>query len=182
MYEFTHLKERISAVSAWLHKELANIQTGRATPSFLDGIMIESYGTKIPITQTASITAEDAKTLRVAPYDSSQIKAIESAINAANLGVSVAVDDKGVRVIFPALTTETREKYVKLAKNKLEDARVSLRRERDHTNSDIEAKAKGGDLSEDQKKNAKEEVEKLVKKGNESFADITSKKEGEILG
>ena len=181
-YSFTQLKKEIDSVKEWLSKELGAIHTGRASIAFLDGIKIESYGAFMPIVQVASLTIEDAKTLRVSTWDKGSIAPIDKAIREANLGVSVAADDKGLRVIFPELTTETREKYVKIAKKKLEEARISLRGAREGIWTDIQQKEKDGDMSEDDKFRSKEEMEKIIKEGNDALDDILKAKEKEILG
>ena len=177
-YDFSTTKTRFTEISGWLIKELSTIQTGRATPALLDGVLVDAYGSKTPLSQSASITSEDPRTLRVVPYDSSQIKSIEKGIVDKNVGVSVSVDDKGVRVIVSELTTETRDKYAKIVRAKLEEARVSVRKERDSTINNI--RSKDMDLSEDYKKKSKEELEKLVKEGNEYLSEISEKKEKEL--
>ena len=132
------------------------------------------------INQCASIGIEDARVIRVTPYDKSQAKEIEKAITAANLGVSVAVDDKGVRIFFPELTGEKREAFVKSAKLKLEDARVNIRSIRDETVKDIEAKEKEGGMGEDDKFRFKAEMQKLIDEGNKNLETLFEKKEKEI--
>jgi len=97
-----------------------------------------SYGTKLPINQVAGITVEDAKTIRVTPWDKNQIKEIENALNTADLGVSVVVDDQGLRVIFAELTSERRNSLIKVAKSKLEEAKISLRNARDEVWNEIQ--------------------------------------------
>jgi ribosome recycling factor len=179
-YNFSQFNTRSKEIAEWLKKELTSIQTGMASPALLDNILIESYGTQAPLKQSASITLEDARTLRVVPYDNGQVKAIEKGIIDSNLGLSVSVDGVGIRAMVPELTTETREKYAKLVKVKLEESRVSIRKERDHTLNDIRSKDLG--LSEDEQKRAKEELEKHVKEGNDLLSEISDKKEKEILG
>ena len=182
LYTFTQFQKNITETQEWLKKELANIQTGRANSAFLDGLFIESYGSNVPVTQVANIGNEDARTLRIVPWEAKNAKAIFRAVEELNLGLSLSIDDKGVRVVFPELTTETREKYVKLVKNKLEDARVSLRQERDEVWKDIQKLEKDGDMSEDEKKRAKDEMEKLTKEANEALDALAERREKEIRG
>jgi ribosome recycling factor len=127
-YTFTELQNKLNEIEAWLKKELSSIRTGRATVTILDTVIVEVYGAKSPLNQNANITIEDPKTIRVAPWDKSLITEIEKGIALADLGVSTAVDDEGMRIIFPDLTTETREKLVKKAKNKIEESKVSIRK------------------------------------------------------
>ncbi len=115
-YAFTTFETRAGAITDWLAKELATIRTGRAAPALLDGVQVESYGARVPLPQAASVGVEGSRTLRVSPYDAGAVKAIEKAITDANLGVSVAADDRGVRVIFPELTGERRAQLLKIAK------------------------------------------------------------------
>lgn len=180
MYNFTALKKQIEETKEHLVREYAGIRSGRAAPALLDGVSVESYGSKMTLAQVASITVEDARTIRVAPWDASQIKAIEKAVTDANLGVSTGSDDKGVRVFFPELTSERREQMIKLMRQKLEDARVALRRARDEVWNDIQKKEKASELSEDEKFRAKEEMEKLVKEGNTALEALADKKEKEL--
>ncbi|HOO48179.1 MAG TPA: ribosome-recycling factor, partial [Candidatus Paceibacterota bacterium] len=106
MYNTQEFKNELQKIEVWLSKEYSQIQTGRATPMVLDSISIENYGSYTPIKNIASISVEDSKTLRIAPWDKNQVRLIEGAINEADLGLSVLSDADGVRVIFPMLTTE----------------------------------------------------------------------------
>ncbi len=130
-YDFKPFEKKIKDIEERLSKELSGVRTGRAGPAILDGIQVESYGTRMPITQVANISVEDARTLRIAPWDMSNAKEIEKAITVANLGLSVGMDEKGVRVFFPELTAERRTQLLKLAKEKVEEIRTSLRVARD---------------------------------------------------
>ncbi len=179
-YNFSSYNAKTKETESWLVKELAAIRTGRASTAFLDGVRVESYGTEMPISSVASITTEDAKCIRIAPWDASQTQAIEKAISAASLGVSVSVDDKGVRVIFPELTGERREQLIKVAKEKLEDARVALRRERSVVSDDLNTKKKDGTMSEDDVTRSKTEMEKITQEASMKLEALFDKKEKEI--
>jgi ribosome recycling factor len=177
MNEFeTRLKE----IQDWLTGEYSGIRTGQASPALLDMVKAESYGTKMSINQVASIGVEDARTLRVSPWDASLIKAIEGAIRDADLGVSVVTDSSGLRVIFPELTGERRTQLLKLAKAKLEEARVSVRAARDEEMKDIDRQAKDGEISEDEKFTLKESVQKKVETANVALESAYDRKEAEI--
>lgn len=181
-YNFTSFKEKISGITDWLSKELANIRTGQATVMLLDSVLVESYGTRSPINQNASVNIEDAKTIRITPWDKSLVKEIEKAITLADLGVSTVVDGEGVRVIFPALTTESRQRLVKQAKTKVEEAKVSVRNERNKVAKQIEESQKAGELPEDDAKRAKDEMQKIVDESTNIFESKAKVKETEILG
>ena len=182
MYNVEQTKKNLAACEEWLSKEYSQLHTGRAAPVLLDGVAVEAYGSFQPIKNVASVTIEDPKTLRVAPWDKTMIKEIEKGIQASNLGLSVATDSDGVRVIFPMLTTENREKLVKVLKQKLEDARISVRKAREEVQNDIEAKAKEGGFSEDDKFRAKEELQKNVDEANKELEALFEKKQTEVLG
>lgn len=179
-YDFTKFKSETKTIEEWLKKEYQGLRTGQAAPAILDGILVEAYGQSMPINQVAGITAEGARSLRIAPWDNSVIKAIEKAIQVANLGVSVMSDDKGVRVNFPELTSETRTALIKLAKTKLEEARVSVRDARAEVIADIDAKEKEGGMGEDDKRRYKEDLQKLIDTTNKTLEDIFDKKDKEI--
>lgn len=181
MYDFSSLKEGVKETERWLLGELSAIRTGRATIAVLDGVRVDSYGAKVPVNHIAGITTEDAKTLRITPWDKGQIKEIELAINKANLGVSVAADGEGLRVIFPELTGERREAFIKLAKNKTEEARKRLRLTRDDVWKDIQEKEREGTLTEDEKFRFKDEMQKMIDEANKRFGEMEEKKEREIL-
>jgi len=180
MYDFKELQQNLAEVQEWLRKEYLGLRTGRATPTLLDSIQVESYGARMPISQTASISVEDARTLRIAPWDASQVKEIEKAITNANLGVGVSSDEKGIRVSFPELTSERRMSLIKIAKDKLEDARKSIRGAREEAWSDIQTQEKDGDMSEDEKFRAKDELQKLIDAANEGLEELFTKKEAEV--
>jgi ribosome recycling factor len=179
-YNFSKFSARADETTQWLKGELATIRTGRASVALLDGVKIEAYGSRMPMNQVANVVSEDARTLRITPFDRTQIQEIEKAINDADLGVSVSVDDSGLRAIFPELTAERREILIKQAHKKLEEARISLRNERDETQKDIDASQKASDISEDEKFAAKEQMQKIVDETQKKFDEMVSEKEAEI--
>jgi len=181
-YDFIKLKNKIKEIDEWMKKEYTGIRTGMASPQLLDSVIVESYGQRMPLNQVGSVSVADAKSLLVTPWDASQVKAVEKAITVANLGVSLKTDEKGVRVFFPDLTSERREMLLKLAKEKLEQAKVTLRGVRDEVVKDIEAKEKLGGMGEDEKFRFKAEMQKLVDGANKALEDIFAKKNKEITG
>ncbi len=179
-YDFSKLKEKITDTEAWLKKEYQGIRTGRAAPALLDNIQVESFGTRVPLIQVGNVGVEGARTLRVNVWNAEQIKDVEKAITSANLGVGVSPDESGVRVTFPELTSERRDTLIKLSKDKLEEARISLRNERDSVWSDIQRQEKDGEMSEDEKFVSKDEMQKLIDEGNKLLEVLGDKKEVEI--
>ena len=181
-YNFSNLKTELKKAEEHLSREYSQLNVGRASPSVLDGVMVDSYGSKMPIKNTASVSIEDSKTLRIAPWDKNVIKEIEKAIIASNLGLSVAVDDLGIRVIFPQLTTESREKLVKILKEKLEEARIGVRREREKVWDHVQSEESSGKITEDDKFRAKDELQKIIDEANKNLEAVFSKKEKEVMG
>lgn len=179
-YDFSSLKKRTEEVSRFLSDELSGIRTGMATPAILDSIQVEVYGSRVSVRDISSISIEDPRTLRVSPWDISQLKAIEKSLTVSNLGVSVSTDEKGLRVHFPELTSERRVILGRLVKEKLEEARVSLRLERDKVWSDIQKMEKEGEMSEDEKFKNKDSMQKIIDEGNEKLDLLALKKEKEI--
>ena len=167
-------------IIAWLNTEYAGIRTGQASPALLDSIKVESYGSMMPLNQVGSVGVEDARTLRVSLWDAGGIPAVETALREADLGVSVAVDSAGLRVIFPELTSDRRVQLIKLAKTKLEEARVSVRSARDEIMKDLEKQQKDGDISEDDKFTQKENIQKKVDAVNMQLEGLYTKKESEV--
>jgi ribosome recycling factor len=181
-YNFSNFKTALKKVEEYLSKEYTQLNIGRASPMVLDGVVVESYGSHVPLKNVASVSIEDPKTLRIAPWDKSQVKAIEKAIISSNLGLSVATDDLGIRVIFPQLTTETRQTLVKVLKEKLEEQRITVRKEREVVFHDMETKEKESKMTEDEMFRAKEELQKIINETNGNLEAIFEKKEKEVMG
>lgn len=180
-YNFSNFKGELKKVEEFLSKEYSQLNIGRASPMILDSVSVESYGSLVPVKNVATVSIEDPKTLRIAPWDKTQIKAIEKGIMLADLGLSTAVDDTGIRVIFPQLTTETRQKLVKVLKDKLEESRIVVRKEREHVWDDVQAQEKEGKITEDEKFRAKEDLQKIIDETNKNLEAIFAKKEGEVM-
>lgn len=174
-YNFSGFKQAADNALEWLKGEYTGLRAGRAAPSILDTVNVMAYGSPMKINQLATINLEDPRTLRVSPWDKGVVKDIDSAIRESNLGLSVTVDGEGLRVAFPELTADRRTALVKIAKEKLEDARIRIRNERQKTLTDIDKME-----SDDDKTRAKTELQKLVDEANGKLEDLQSKKEKEI--
>lgn len=179
-YDFSKLKKNIQETEEWLSREFSTIRTGRASTALLDAVRPEVYGARTPLQQVGSITVEDARTIRIVPWDKTNGKGIEKAITEEDLGVSVVVDDSGLRVIFPELTAERRTLLQKVAGEKCEQARVTLRGHRSDTLRDIDASEKEGGIGEDDVKRYKEEVQKMIDAGQKALDTHLQKKHAEI--
>jgi ribosome recycling factor len=173
-------ENRTKGIVTWLQQEFSGIRTGQASPALLDSVRVENYGSKMPINQVASVGIEDARTLRVSPWDASLVSKIESAIRDADLGVSLASDSSGLRVIFPELTSERRVQLLKLAGQKLEDARISVRGARDEAMKALDKQEKDGELSKDAHFAAKEKIQKHVDTTNRQLESLFDAKEAEL--
>lgn len=172
--------KRLDEVNDWLQKEYAGIRTGQANPGLLDSVRVESYGTLVPLQQVGSLSIEDARTLRLSMWDASQVKAAEKSLQEADLGVSVVADSSGLRVIFPELTSERRVQLLKLAKSKLEDARVSVKAARDEAMKELERQFKASEVSEDEKFTMKEKIQKSIDDMNSKLESQYVRKEKEL--
>lgn len=175
-YNFSNFKQQLANIEEWLKKEFSQISTGRANPALLDSISVESYGMFQPIKNIASVTVEEARTLRVSPWDKGVVKDIERAVQQSGLPLSVVSDGNGLRITVPQLTAESKLSLVKICKEKLEEARVKVRLERQGTDKDISETEKG----EDDAFRAREELQKHVDEANRKLEELFQKKESDI--
>ena len=176
MYDFSSLKEDREAAEIWLKGEYVQLQVGRITVAALDPVKVDAYGAKTPISQVASISVEDPKTLLVSPWDSSLLKDVETALREGLQNFSISVHETGVRVHAPDVIGEQREQLKKVVKEKLEEARKSLRISRDN----FVKKMKKEEVSEDEKHRALEEMQEIIEEGNKAFANVAEKKIEEL--
>ncbi|MBI5405507.1 ribosome recycling factor [Candidatus Kaiserbacteria bacterium] len=179
-YDFSKLKANIKETEEWLARELSGVRTGRATPTLLDGVKPEAYGTRTPLRELASVSVEDARTLRIIPWDRGLLKTIEKGITDADLGIGVSADGEGLRVSFPELTSERRTQLSKIAGDKTEQAKVTLRGHRTEALKALEAAEEKGGMGEDDVVRLKAEIQKLVDAGNDALAEALERKESEI--
>lgn len=179
-YDFSLLKKNLLETEEWLTRELSGVRTGRATPALLDAVKPEAYGSRTPLTQLANVSVEDARTLRVIPWDATLIKTIEKGVVDADLGVGVSVDGQGLRVSFPELTSERRTQLSKIAGDKTEQARVTLRGHRTDALKALDEAKKEGGIGDDELKRLKDDVQKHIDVANEKLAALLAKKETEI--
>lgn len=171
---------KLKEVEEWLENEYMAIRTGQASPALLDSVKVESYGSFVKLNQIGSVGIEDARTLRISVWDKQAISSIERAIRDADLGVSTVTDSSGVRVIFPELTADRRIQLLKLAKSKLEDARIAVRNVRDEAMKQIDKQQKDGEISEDEKYTQKENVQTQIDVTNRTLEGLFTHKETEL--
>src|SRR5205085_1337852 len=160
-------------------EEFATIRAGRANPNMFSKLVAEYYGTPTPIQQLASFTAQDARTILVAPYDMGALPAIEKAIRDSDLGVNPSNDGKSIRCVFPELTEERRKEYIKIAKAKAEDGRVSVRNIRRNAKQDLEKLEKDGEVGKDDVTGAEKRLDGLTKKHTDEIDEMLKNKEAE---
>jgi ribosome recycling factor len=179
-YDFKPLEAKLAGAKEWLAREYRGLRTGRATPSILDSVTVTAYGSKMPLKQCGNIAVEDARSLRITPWDAGLVKDIERGVTEADLGVGVSSDSSGVRVTFPELTGERRDQLIKIAKQKLEEARTTVRVARDESWKDIQEKEKAKEMSEDEKFRLKDELQKKIDTCNEDLEKAFDSKEEEM--
>jgi ribosome recycling factor len=164
----------------FLKKDITGLRTGRASVAMVEDIMVEAYGTHQTLKSVATITVADAKTLNIEPWDKSVLGSIEKGIRDSGIGVNPVNDGRMVRVVLPDLTSERRKELAKVLHEKLENARVSVRKVRQESRELIEMEEENKSISEDEKFKLFEEVEKVVKEYNDKIKEIGEKKESEI--
>ncbi|MFC1658011.1 ribosome recycling factor [Candidatus Omnitrophota bacterium] len=162
-------------------REFNSVRTGRATPSLVEGLHIDYYGTPTLLKQLASISTQDAHLLVIQPWDQAVIPEIEKAILKANLGINPSCDGKLVRLPVPPLSKERREELAKLVKKMSEESRISLRTIRHQSKEEIEKLEKDKTIPEDEKFKGIQELQKLIDKYNTRLDEVLKNKEKEIL-
>lgn len=162
-------------------EDFAGIRTGRANSGMFSKIMVDYYGAPTPLQQLASFNIPDARTVLVSPFDKSAMAVIEKALRESDLGVNPSNDGVAIRIVMPALTEERRRDYVKLAKTKSEDARVSIRNIRRKAKDGIDKAVKDGEIGEDEGSRAEKELEVLTKRNVELIDALLAGKEAELL-
>lgn len=170
-------KPQFEKIVERLIEELSTLRTGRASPALVEHVQVEAYGTMQPVKALASMSTPDAKTLNIEPWDQSVIKAIEDAIRKSEIGVNPVVDGKTIRLIMPMMTEESRQKMVKVVHEKLEDARVAVRKVREDAKKKISAMDGGEDIV----RKEQEKLDKTVKDYVTKIDAAGEKKEEEVM-
>jgi len=178
--DLTAAERRMQGALESLRREFASIRTGRASPSILDRVEVEAYGTRMPLNTVANISVPEARLLTVTPFDPSTSKDIERAIEHADIGLNPQNDGKIIRLPIPELTEERRKEMVKRARGMAEDARVSVRNVRRDELKDISELRREGDISEDEERRADEEMQRLTNKYVARIDESLSEKESEL--
>jgi ribosome recycling factor len=171
-----HMKKAVDH----LQQELLKVRAGKASPAMIDGVKVDYYGSQVPISQVANVSASDARTLAVTPWEKNMIPIIEKAIRDANLGLNPGSDGTMVRVPIPALTEERRKSLVKQANGDGENARISIRNIRNDNNKQLKALLKEN-VSEDEVKNGEKSIQELTDKYGHQVDEILKEKEAQIM-
>jgi ribosome recycling factor len=162
-------------------EEFAAIRAGRANPSMFSKLTADYYGTPTPLQQLASFTSPEPRIILISPYDMNSMHAIEKSIRDSDLGVNPANDGKVLRVVLPELTEERRKEFIKLAKSKAEDGRVSVRNVRRTAKQHLEKMEKDGEVGKDDLTGAEKRLDGLTKKHTDEIDEMLKKKEAELL-
>lgn len=173
--------ERMVKSVAATAKELGTIRTGKATPSLLDAVRVESYGALMPLNQLATISTPEARLLVVQAFDKNTVGEIAKAIQKADLGLNPSVDGQIIRLPVPPLNEERRKEMVRRCKNAAEDGRVAVRNVRRDANEQLKEGEKSKDISEDDARKAKDEVQVMTDKYIKQVDALCIKKEQELM-
>ncbi|HEY8286723.1 MAG TPA: ribosome recycling factor [Chloroflexota bacterium] len=168
------------AIEALVH-DMATVRTGRASPALVEGVVVEYYGSPTPINQLASISAADARSLVIAPFDRSAINDIDKAIRKADLGFNPTNDGTNLRVVVPPLTEDRRRDMVKMLHKKLEEHKVAIRNVRREVHDKLKAQEKDKSATADEVRRATERLQKLTDRSVQEMENLGSAKEAEIL-
>ncbi len=165
----------------YLKSEFSHIRTGKANPALISGVKVEYYGAQTPLQQLANITVPEPRLLMVSPYDKSTLPDIEKAIMAAGLGLNPMNDGDFVRIPLPILTEERRKELVKVARDKAEQARISIRNSRRDANETIKKTVESESLPEDSRFEAEDEVQAKTDNHTKAVDELLAGKESEIM-
>jgi ribosome recycling factor len=179
---FAECTKRMKAALEHVQHEFGGVRTGRASVNILDGVQVEAYGSKMPLNQVASLSIPEPTTIMAQPFDPSQLRAIEKAIQSAGLGLNPSNDGKAVRIPLPALTEERRKELSKLVHKLSEEGRNSVRQVRRDANERLKKLLKDHKISEDDEKKGLDEVQKLTDAHIKLIDDLQKKKDTELLG
>ena len=178
---YSYCEEHMGKSLTHLDHEFNSLRTGRATPSLLEGIKVDYYGSQTPLSQCATISVPEARLLVIQPWDKSLLSPAEKAIQAANLGLNPINDGSIIRVPIPAMTDDRRKELIKIVHQMAEEARIAVRNIRRDANEKIKKLEKDKDISEDNAKDAHTEIQRITDKYIENINDAQSVKEKAIL-
>ena len=173
--------ERMDRAVEHTHAQFATVRTGRATPSLVDRLLVDYYGSPVPLQQLASISVPEARQLLIKPHDRNALGAVEKAIRDSDLGVAPNNDGVSIRLSLPQLTEERRREYVKVVKNLAEEGRIAVRGARRDTRKALETAERDGEISADELDRAEKELEKVTHEHVDHIDAALGRKEQELL-
>ena len=173
--------DKMAKALEFFRQEMAGLRTGKASPSLVEHIAVEYYGAQTRLREIANITAPEARLLVISPYDPTSLAAIEKAILAANLGVTPINDGRIIRIPIPELSEERRREMVKVARKMAEDARVAIRNIRRDANEEIKALQKNSKITEDERDEGLEQIQKFTDSYIEKVDALLEQKERELM-
>lgn len=173
-------EKKMGGAVDYAREDFAGIRTGRAHPAMFNKLVADYYGAPTPLQQLATFQVPEARTILIAPFDRSAMNAIEKAIRDSDLGVNPSNDGNMIRCILPALTEERRKDYIKMAKHKAEEGRVSVRNIRRHANDAIKRLEKDKEIGEDEASRAEKQLDAVTKKYVDQIDDLLKAKEAEL--
>ncbi len=178
---YLEAEEKMDKALSSYGRELAGLRAGRATPSLLDRIEVNYYGTVTPLNQLAGVTAPEPRLLVIQPWDKQSVGDIEKAILKSDLGLTPNSDGSVIRLAIPQLTEERRKELVKFVRKKAEECKVIIRNIRRDANESIKKLEKASDISEDERRRAQDDVQEITDKKIEEVDTITQQKEKEMM-
>ena len=174
-------EEKMDKAVSVAKEDFATIRTGRATPQMFNRILVDYYGAPTPLQQLASFQTPEARMILISPFDRSSMREIEKAIRDSDLGVNPVDDGQQIRVVLPILTEERRKEYIKVARHKAEDSKVSIRNIRRHAKETLEKLVKDKEVGEDEVRRAEKSLEDLTAKHVALVEEVLKHKEAELL-
>ena len=174
------IKPELDKVMVFLERELAKVRTGRASVSLVEDIVVDCFDQKLPLKQLAAISNPEPKQIVVQPWDKSYVESIEKAISGSSLGVSPIVDKDVIRITLPSMSDEYRKSLLRMLSEKQEEARKTVRRWRGEAWEQVQEKTKQGEIREDDKFRAKDDLQELVDEYNKKIDDLGERKKKEI--
>ena len=179
--DFTNLKEKMEKTISVYNEKISEVRAGRANPAILKKMKIDYYGTPTPINQVAGISVPEARLIVIQPWDASILKEIEKAILASDIGINPNNDGKVIRLAFPELNEERRKELAKEVRKMAEDAKIAVRSIRRDGMDTAKQEQKDGEMTEDELKQAENEIQKITDKSIDEIDEILEKKEKEIM-
>jgi len=174
------IKPELDKVISFLAKELDKIRTGRASASLVEDITVDCFGQKFPLKQLAAISVPEPKQIVIQPWDKSYIEAIEKSLSSSSLGINPIVDKDTIRLALPPMTEDYRKSLSRMLAEKQEEARKTIRRWRSEAWEEVQEKARVGEIREDDKFKAKDELQKIIDDYGKKIDDLGDKKRKEI--